>query len=86
MWAAQGLPAASPGSRPDLGPSERDSSHLKNRGYFLAGVCEGELQSVCQDPLMALKIKKPLKRRNHLRAFTRVNWYLFERNTELGRD
>lgn len=66
---------------PDLGPSEA-ASHLKNRGYFLADVCEGELQSMCQDPLMVLKIKKTLKRQNHLRAFTWVNWYLFERNAE----
>ena len=29
-------------------------------------------------------MKKPLKRQSHCRAFTWVNWYLSERNTEPG--
>lgn len=43
---------------PALGPSKAVASHLKNRGYFLAGVCERALQSVCRDPLKASKDEK----------------------------
>lgn len=46
-------PALAVGSGPGL--PEAEASHLKHRGHFLADASKGELQSVRQDALMAVK-------------------------------
>lgn len=68
-FAAPGTPGQSlvlgtaVGSGPRPGPSEAETPQLETRGYLLAGTREGELQSVCRDPLMVLlKMKNTLKR------------------------
>ena len=47
---------------PSLAPLKQRLAHLRHCAYSLARTSEGELQSVCQEPLVALKIKhKPSK-------------------------
>ena len=73
--------------RPDQAPLEQ-RPHVQNLTAASWWVCvKRSLKACVRILLMALKMKKPLERRqNNLRAFTQVNWYVFERSTAPGRD